>query len=91
MTLTNIFISPQSLQHLPKEFREEEAGGQWEQSSSDSPGDKLPFSFTQVSPALNTKQHLELDINDVFYRDNGQLSIAQHFPKAQSRDFFVLP
>lgn len=52
-------------------------------------GQTLPFSFTQVSPALNTKQHLELDINDVFYRDNGQLSIAQHFPKAQSRDFFV--
>lgn len=50
-------------------------------------GQTLPFSFTQVSPALNTKQHLELDINDVFYRDNGQLSIAQHFPKAQSRDF----
>lgn len=39
-------------------------------------GQTLPFSFTQVSPALNTKQHLELDINDVFYRDNGQLSIA---------------
>lgn len=52
-------------------------------------GTASPLFLPQVHPALNTKQCLQLDISDVFHRDNGQLPIVQHFPKAQSRDFLV--
>lgn len=83
-----IFTSPQSLQHL-KGAEGGRGWGKWGQSSPDSPGDSLSLFLPQVHPALSTKQCLEPGISHVLHGDNGQLSLVQHFAKAQSRDPLV--